>query len=91
MIINTNTDTDYRICIVDGSHGIYVPQRFAAIYGDQLQFTLAKELRAGPTSGRYWDTWDEVLNISSIVIDGTIYTLEQDLDLFAVPLGNVSF
>ena len=91
MIINTNTDYDYRICIVDGLHGVYVPQRFAAVYGAQVSASLLKELQAGPNSEAYWEAWEEVLNTSNIIIDGTIYRLEQDQDLFAIPIGDVAF
>jgi hypothetical protein len=91
MIINTNTDTDYRICIVDGLHGIYVPQRFAQLYSAQVSASLLKELHAGPDSETYWEAWEEVLNTSKIIIDGTIYSLEQDQDVFAIPIGEVAF
>ena len=91
MIINTNTDTDYRICIVDGLHGIYVPQRFAKLYAGFIKYSLARELQAGPDSETYWEAWDEVLSTSKIIIGGMIYSLEQDSDVFAVPLGEVAF
>ena len=101
MIIATNTNTEYRICIVDGSYGIYVPQRFAELYGDSLKRaelysvalkpSLLKELLAGPDSESYWEAWEEVLNTSKIICDGMIYSLEQDQDVFAIPLGEVSF
>lgn len=91
MIIDTNIDTDYRICIIDGSFGIYVPQRFAELYSGFIKYSLAKELQAGPDSETYWEAWDEVLNTSKIIIDGMIYSLEQDQDVFAIPIGEVAF
>ena len=91
MIIDTNIDTDYRICIIDGSHGIYVPQRFAQLYGAQVSASLLKELQAGPDSETYWEAWEDVLNTSKIIIDGMIYSLAQDSDVFAIPIGEVAF
>lgn len=88
---NTNTDTANRICIIDGLHGIYVPQEFAERYGNQIQSNLAQELLEGPESSYYWEVWEEVLNTSKITFGGMIYTLEQDGDVFAVPEGEVAF
>jgi len=99
MTINTNTE--HRICIIDGLYGIYVPQRFAELYGDSLKRAelysvdlkplLLKELLAGPNSESYWEAWEEVLNTSQIICDGRIYSLEQNSDVFAIPLGEVVF
>jgi len=91
MIIDTNTDTEYKICIVDSAYGIYVPQRFAELYSAFLKPSLAKELQAGPDSETYWEAWEEVLNTSKIICDGMIYSLEQDGDVFAIQLGEVAF
>ena len=75
-------------CIVDGSWGIYVPQRFAergmaeawGVSADDIAVLLA-----GPDNEAYWETWDDVLGDASFRDKkGKVWSLEQDGDLFAV-------
>ena len=75
-------------CIVDGCHGIYVPQNFAKRH-DMASWHVAQDdvdiLLSGPDNEFYWETWDDVLR-DAYYVDGVglRFTLEQDGDLFAV-------
>lgn len=74
--------------IIDGAHGIYVPQIFvesfnAAEWG--IEEEDIKVLKEGPSHEYYWDTWETVLNNAEFKDeDGKVWTLHQDSDLFAV-------
>lgn len=74
------------VCLVDGAHGIYVPQRFAQRFGEA--WGIGREnlriLRAGPNHPAYWDAWDEVLASAACEQGGWSWRLWQDGDLFAV-------
>ena len=71
------------ICLVDGSYGQYVPQRFAANYST-IQWNVkpkdAAILIEGLENPSYDDTWEEVLKYARC--NG--FCLSQDGDLFAV-------
>ena len=71
------------VCLVDGSFGIHVPQRFAQLHGTEwgLEPEDLEVLLFGHDHALYWDVWDRVLDYA-VNIDGMI--LEQDGDLFAV-------
>ena len=64
-------------CIIDGHHGVYVPQIFATEYGTlfegggrvpadvQIDRRPAEErevLLAGPEHEHYWDVWEAILD-----------------------------
>lgn len=76
-------------CIVDGSFGIYVPQRFAEKYSLTWDGVAREDwdiLLAGPKEEGedYWETWDCVLNQASYTdSSGDVWRLWQDDDLFA--------
>jgi predicted kinase len=65
--------------IVDGSFGIYVPQRFVRRYAPAdwgVSDADAAILESGPDHPEYWDTWSDVLrdathtdNVSDIAHD----------------------
>ena len=72
--------------------GIYIPQRFA----HEMNFdrvTGVKQddisiLSDGPDHEWYWEAWDAVLNDAVLRdTDGTIYTLYQDGDCWAIEQG----
>lgn len=54
------------MCLVDGSYGIYVPQRYAVncIAHDMCTDEQRDILAMGPhqNAEEYWEVWDEVLN-----------------------------
>jgi hypothetical protein len=83
-------------CLVDGHHGIYVPQAFARQYlmnaGDWgVSAEDRATLLAGPEAPDYWETWGDVLDRAeyrkeiarrySPIVEH--WQLEQDGDLFA--------
>lgn len=83
-----NPNEDIWLCISD-SHGIYVPRRFAELFGDRANLPeddLAI-LKAGPEHEHYWETWEAVLDRVTLTEDGITYRLWQDGDLWVVPVG----
>jgi hypothetical protein len=84
-------DEPARSCLIDGSWGIYVPERFARWAQSQTGFVILHvtpadldELARGPDIEGYWDLWDEIRR-DAVLLDnhtGTRYWLEQDSDLF---------
>lgn len=76
-----------RVLIVDGCHGIYVPQRYAKICSsDDMATNEQREiLLAGPDHDEYWDVWDEVLSNVIVMRGGSRWALDQDEgDVFLV-------
>lgn len=74
-------------CIVDGAHGIYVPQAFAeqSIGWHGIDPEDLAILRAGPDHADYWEAWDVVLATAFYKdSDGCVWMLFQDGDLFAI-------
>jgi hypothetical protein len=76
-------------CIVDGSWGIYVPQRFCQNY--EKTSGVSQEdwdiCLAGPDHELYWEAWDEILsNWGGEETDamGNVFRvyIEQESDLF---------
>lgn len=75
--------------LVDGLFGIYIPKRFAALYGPILEGVEEDNLEIlmeGPDHPEYWEVWESVLR-DAVIVDrnGQRYKIEQDGDLFAVP------
>ena len=83
-----NYDMENMFCLIDGNRGIYIPQQFAKIWGDAVQYGMNEEqkniLMAGPDHNEYWDVWSEVVNDVVFLFDGERHTLYEDNDLFAV-------
>lgn len=72
--------------LVDGLHGIYVPQRFAKNYDMNLWHVKVSDrtfLLRGPDEPLYWETWDDVINYAWCEKDGKVYNLHTDGDLWA--------
>lgn len=75
--------------LLDGCHGIYLPQQFATQF-DLAKFNLPDKavieyLLAGPEDEEYWDAWAEVLDAATYAgTDGNTYYLYQDGDLWLV-------
>lgn len=83
-------------CIVDGTHGIYVPVLFAqtvdrkilsGVSGETLDY-LAEEDSA--SDAEFWDVWDDVLDNARIHVEGKVYRLHHCGDLFAVDWDNMT-
>lgn len=75
-------------CIIDGHHGVYVPQAFAERYrnaeGWRFGNTRAEDwasLLFGPDDEWYWDAWDTVLS-NAESDDGQVLHLGESGDLF---------
>jgi hypothetical protein len=71
---------------VDGSWGIYVPQRFINNVNPAMWHIKPEDievLKAGPDHEHYWETWDDVLNYAWGALGDKIYNLYQDGDLWA--------
>ena len=83
-------------CVVDGRHGVFVPQWFAqtvnrellsGVTAETLDY-LAKEESVEDVD--FWDAWDSVLNNARITHNGKIYHLHHDGDLFAIDWDNLT-
>jgi hypothetical protein len=80
----------YIDCIVDGHHGIYVPQQFAKRFQEQagLDGDDLAILLDGPDNKHYWDVWGDVLDNGTVTDrSGNVYSLYQDDDLFAIDVS----
>ena len=86
-----------RILLLDGSRGVYIPQKFAENYTyDKDEYVpffkwqgIDEENRhillSGPDHIEYWDAWEEVLCLAYFIDQYDVrHTLEQDGDLFAI-------
>ena len=78
--------------LVDGHHGIYVPQLFVQLVGHnawglRMMAEEVKILQEGPDHKYYWEAWDKVTeNELHKDMKGAEWSLRQqdDGDLFAV-------
>jgi len=79
------------VCIIDGHHGIYVPQVWAERYGLQavasagVNASDVEDLAMGPECECYWEAWESILNTYCHNVDGVNHYLSQDGDLFEFP------
>jgi len=76
-------------CVVDGAHGIYVPQEFARRINPEEWDGISQEnldtLLSGPDHEDYWDAWDDVERDATMTDDrGRTWRLMQDGDLFMI-------
>ena len=77
------------------AHGQHLPRKFAqTLEGPGRSHVTGvsdenwKILEAGSSHEHYDEAWDEVLRDAVLTgMDGTKYTLHQDGDLWAVPVG----
>ena len=81
-------------CIIDGRHGIYLPQIWAELYGSSAVEAAGVKagdvttLLLGPTDDSYcdyWESWERVLNDYNHEVDGIHHYLIQEGDLFEYP------
>lgn len=79
--------------LLDGHHGVYIPQLFAQYYGDKLKgqqpdISLDIDtLLAGPDGEFYWEAWEGILDGEYLDDNGNKFTLYQSGDLWLVPDG----
>lgn len=89
----TDHKSECVVCVVDGHHGIYLPQIAVDIFRD-LWVTPSPEdiaediteIDKGPDSEFYWDAWSNLLNLP-VCVNGKSYLLWQGEcgDLFLAP------
>ena len=73
--------------LVSDSCGIYIPLRFVTDM-DLAQWSGIRDedvkiLEAGPDAEWYWEAWDSVLGSAYATINGKVWRLSQDGDLWA--------
>jgi hypothetical protein len=73
--------------LLDSNRGVYIPQVFATDFDIKLPAKIKADLKAGPRSENYWESWNWVLDNVTFVEEGTKYSLYQDGDLWAIPEG----
>ena len=88
---NPNNTKVEPILLLDGHHGVYIPQIFAGfeLLGN-VKTPLTQEEKndlKSPDNELYWDTWYNLLTNFEITIDGVDYYLYQDDDLWLMPVG----
>ena len=79
--------------LVDESRGLYIPQAFINRYvgWEGISDENSDILRAGPDHPEYMEAWDEVLeNATWVDGQGIKFRLEQDGDLWAVPVDAIN-
>ena len=83
-------------CIIDSRHGVFVPMLFAQTVNRALLSGVATEdldylaKEESTEDDGFWDTWDSVLNNARISLEGKIYHLHQDGDLFTIDWDNLT-
>ncbi len=79
-------------CFADSARGLYIPQYFAeSIDRDAITGVNMEDLDCllgEPEQDSYWDVWSDVVD-NAVIKDtyGQEWTLEQDGDLWLVPIG----
>ena len=71
--------------LLSDSRGVYIPRDFA-LYCEDMDGVSAEDmeiLKAGPDAEWYWEAWDSVLSNAKREINGKVWRLYQDGDLFA--------
>lgn len=86
--MTTHSLSTDSILLVDGLHGVYVPQRFATAFnnrdwGIEDHDPDLLTLKEGPHAEYYWESWEAILNKASLVKNGVVYVLHQEGDLYA--------
>ena len=84
---DTGDDPSCRVCLLDGSRGVYLPNAFATSH-DMTAWGVSEDdvtiLRVGPTHEHYWEAWDDVTSRAEFTDDrGVSWCLEPDGDLLA--------
>lgn len=79
--------------LIDGRHGVYIPQIFAEMVLSGNLPVNSPALRTylgdlgNPEHEGYWEAWEQVLSQAQIQHSGVTYHLYQDGDLFLVEEG----
>lgn len=74
--------------LADASHGQNLPQYVIQSLVDAgwkgITDLNKRELLSGPDEEFYWDSWNEVLDNATFEMNGGLWRLHQDGDLFAL-------
>jgi hypothetical protein len=87
----SNSPLTEPTCIIDGAHGIYIPQVWAKRYGVQAVISAnvdeedVRILLSGPDEEFYWESWESVLDDYSHEVNGVKHYIYQQDDLFEYP------
>jgi hypothetical protein len=85
-ITEDGTDLTNAVLLIDSHHGQYIPQLFADKFGQFIENEAYNADLLSPDGEFYWESWEYVLDNTTIQIEGKPYTLYQDGDLFALPV-----
>jgi hypothetical protein len=96
MSIQESTiDEKELILFANSAYGVYIPQFFAESIDRGMVTGISEEeysiLLEGPEHEEYWDAWESVLDNARITIDGSIYYLYQDMDLWIATEKGVEY
>lgn len=72
---------DEPVCILDSARGVYIPANFCELFGFDIP-----EL-SSPDNEDYCDFWYDLESNFSVVVDGKLWFLYHNADLFLVPEG----
>jgi len=96
MSIQGNTVDEKELCLfASSSYGRFIPQFFAESVNRAMVTRISEEeysiLLEGPEHEEDWDAWESVLDNARITIDGSIYYLYQDMDLWIATEKGVEY
>jgi hypothetical protein len=89
----TYTSKPERLLWLSDNRGVYIPQAFAESFIDRDSCVTGVSaddwtiLESGPDNESYWDAWTDVCDAARVTIDGHVYSLNQDGDLWLIPDG----
>jgi hypothetical protein len=71
--------------LLSDSRGIYIPRDWATYCQDMDNVTAEdmEILKTGPEHEHYWEAWNDVLQNAFSVVNGKVWRLWQDGDLWA--------
>lgn len=72
--------------LIDSHHGIYIPKIFVEDFAQKWEGISHDDLECclDPDSEWYWESWQNICDNATIVVDGQEFRLWQDGDLWAL-------
>ena len=72
--------------LIDGHHGVFIPQLFCEYYVEQFEGIDKEDVETclDIENDWYWEAWENILDNAYIVRDGKKYILWQNMDLFLI-------
>ena len=90
----SRTITPQPCLVLDGAHGIYIPQLWCSDITEEecptlhIQWSDVQCCQSGPDEEWYWEAWQSILDTCHMTDGaGTTWRLHQDGDLWEVPDG----